>query len=224
MKFITEDDLRDIYKKDPFTSYEIQPGARLTPGARQFLQDRQINVFADGTPMHVGDGVIAGRAPGIGSSGPGKPDLLKTKRLEACLRSGKALFLLTASELLDHDICLAQEVLQLGKRFEEIKPMALENKQFEPIPCKGCSGINGDNFSCDIGECFDITEFHMQTEKGKQILLLHRLRCQLYEVQVTVMEVQCTNKAVTERLNQLINCISQLICKAFGGGQCQRQD
>ena len=41
MKFITEDDLRDIYRKDPFTSYEIQPGARLTPGARQFLQDRQ---------------------------------------------------------------------------------------------------------------------------------------------------------------------------------------
>ena len=30
--------------------------------------------------------------------------------------------------------------------------------------------------------------------------------------------------AVAERLNQLINCISQLICKAFGGGQCQRQD
>jgi ethanolamine utilization cobalamin adenosyltransferase len=236
MKFITEDDLRDIYKKDPFTSYEIQPGARLTPGARQFLQDRQINVFADGTPMHVGDGVIGGRGSGYGNgrnggnSGFGRPsttgtlDPLKTKKLEACLRSGKAQFLLTASELLDRDICMAQEVLPLGKRFEEIKPMALENKEFESIPCKACSGISGENFSCDIGECFDITEFHMQTEKGREILLLHRLRCQLYEVQVTVMDVQCTNKAVTERLNQLINCISQLICKAFGGGQCQRQD
>ena len=64
----------------------------------------------------------------------------------------------------------------------------------------------------------------MQTEKGRQILLLHRLRCELYEVQVTVMEVRCTNKAVTERLNQIINCISQLICKAFGGGECLRNE
>ena len=39
MKFITEDDLRTIYKSNPFTSYEIETGTRLTPGARQFLQE-----------------------------------------------------------------------------------------------------------------------------------------------------------------------------------------
>ena len=60
MKFITEDDLRTIYRDKPFSSYDIGPDSRLTPGARQFLQDRQINVFADGTLMHVGVGVIAG--------------------------------------------------------------------------------------------------------------------------------------------------------------------
>ncbi|MCI7678754.1 MAG: cobalamin adenosyltransferase [Clostridiales bacterium] len=219
MKFITEDDLRDIYRKDPFTSYEIQPGARLTPGARQFLQDRQINVFADGTAMHVGDGVVAGREPGVGT-----PDLLKDRRLGVCLKSAEALFLLTASELMELDVVLAQEVLQLGRKFEEIKYMAKEGKTFEPVPFRTCEGMTAETFCCDIGDCFDITEFHMQTEKGRQILLLHRLRCELYEVQVTVMEVRCTNKAVTERLNQIINYISQLICKAFGGGECLRNE
>ena len=53
MKFITEDDLRTIYRDKPFTSFDIEPDSRLTPGARQFLQDRQINVFAAGTFVTV---------------------------------------------------------------------------------------------------------------------------------------------------------------------------
>lgn len=40
MKFITEDDLRNLYKENPFASYELEPGSKLTPGARDFLSDR----------------------------------------------------------------------------------------------------------------------------------------------------------------------------------------
>lgn len=223
MKFITEDVLRDIYKKEPFTSYEIQPGARLTPGARQFLQDRQINVFEDGTAMHVGDGVVAmGQGKKTGET-VGTPNLLETKKLAAILKTCEAEFLLTASNLLDIDVCLAQDVLELEKKFEDIRFMVVDKeKTFEPIECKECGGMNAANFSCDNGECFAIGAFHMQTEKGKQILILHRLRCQLYEVQVALMEMQCTNKAVMDRVNQIINRISQLICTAFGGTGCQR--
>ena len=45
MKFITEEDLRDLYKKQPFMDYDLKPGERLTPGARQFLLDRGINLY-----------------------------------------------------------------------------------------------------------------------------------------------------------------------------------
>ena len=44
MKYITEADLRDLYRTTPFTTYETEPGTRLTPGARQFLGDRGIRV------------------------------------------------------------------------------------------------------------------------------------------------------------------------------------
>ena len=219
MKFITEDDLRTIDRDKPFTSFDIEPDSRLTPGARQFLQDRQINVFADGTAMHVGDGVIAGKEPSSGS-----PDLLRNKRLFAALKSADALFLLTASEPIEKDVCLAQEVLDLGQKFDEIKQMDAEGKMFEPLPCKTCSCMNDSNFSSDLGECFEITSFHIQIAKGKEILLLHRLRCALYEVQVVVMETHCTNKCITERLNQIINRLGQMICTAFGGNGCQRND
>ncbi|MGI6206307.1 MAG: hypothetical protein ACOYJI_06780 [Anaerovoracaceae bacterium] len=47
MKFITESELRDIYRIHPFTTYEAEPGSRLTPGARQFLADRGIKSFDD---------------------------------------------------------------------------------------------------------------------------------------------------------------------------------
>ena len=54
MKFITEEDLRDLYKKQPFMDYELQPGERLTPGARQFLLDRGINLYDDDPFLNPG--------------------------------------------------------------------------------------------------------------------------------------------------------------------------
>lgn len=54
MKFITEDDLRDLYKKEPFMDYDLQPGERLTPGARQFLLDRGINLYDDDPFLNTG--------------------------------------------------------------------------------------------------------------------------------------------------------------------------
>ena len=47
MKFITEDDLRILLKKEPFTVYDLPGGTRLTPGARQFLVDKKIPITDD---------------------------------------------------------------------------------------------------------------------------------------------------------------------------------
>lgn len=52
MKFITENDLRVRYRKQPFTEYEIAPDSRLTPGGRQFISDRRITLVQPGaTPV-----------------------------------------------------------------------------------------------------------------------------------------------------------------------------
>jgi len=223
MKFITEEDLRTIYKDKPFTSYEIETGTRLTPGARQFLQDRHIAVYsADGTAMQEGDGVVVGQYNR--NRNGGTPDLLNIKRLEAALKSTNAVFLETASGLLDKDPVMAQKVLELADNFSDIKKMHEEGRSFPALACTPCSGINADNFSSDLGDCFEITSFHLQIPKGKEILLLHSLRCALYEFQVVLMEVHCTNKEIPERVNQIINTLHQMICIAFGGDGCQRQE
>ena len=154
----------------------------------------------------------------------GTPDLLNIKRLEAALKSTNAVFLETASGLLDKDPVMAQKVLELADNFSDIKKMHEEGRSFPALACTPCSGINADNFSSDLGDCFEITSFHLQIPKGKEILLLHSLRCALYEFQVVLMEVHCTNKEIPERVNQIINRLHQMICIAFGGDGCQRQE
>ena len=78
MRFVTEDELRDAYATTPFDSYDLPDGARLTPGARQFLIDFGVAFEASdaerseragaGTPSHAWRGSHA-TAPCDGLSG-----------------------------------------------------------------------------------------------------------------------------------------------------------
>jgi len=118
---------------------------------------------------------------------------------------------------------MAQKVLELGENFNDIKAMNEEGRSFPALACTPCSGINGENFSCELEDCFEITSFHLQMAKGKEILHLHELRCALHEFLVVLMEVRCTNKEIPERVCQIINQLNQMICAAFGGEGCQRK-
>ena len=53
MKVITEAELRDIYKKSPFTSFDLPTGMKLTPAASQFLSERKIKILRDGVAESV---------------------------------------------------------------------------------------------------------------------------------------------------------------------------
>lgn len=226
MKFITEDDLRDLYRKAPFTEYVIEPGTRITPGARQFLADRQI-FLPDEEP------VLTGRNISLQASKPGKPAKEKTaysKRLGVKMKSVETLFLLIAEELLSRDILLAQKIIGLKKCFTDIRKAIDGGTLCQSLTCEGCTGIKEDNFSQDLGDCFEITEFHIQLGKGKEIISLHRLRCSLREMQLDIEEAfencndtkQCDE--VTGKVNQIINTLSQMICYTAGGETCQRKD
>lgn len=47
MKVITEMDLRDLYRKEPFEVYTLVHPARLTPAAFQFLTERRIRIIEE---------------------------------------------------------------------------------------------------------------------------------------------------------------------------------
>jgi len=223
MKFITEGDLRDLYKIEPFTAYDLESNARLTPGARQFLTDRGINMLngASGTRT-----VKAKKSAEL----PESKNNWKKLRLYSLLKSIDALFLLTVEELLSRDVCLAQITLKLNRQFSCIKNTVKNNSTVENLSCSECTGINENNFSDSLEDCFEITDFHMQPEKGREILILHRLRCVLQEIEPVAQELSCSSEdekklfeEIVCKVNQIINSLSQLICSAVGGEKCQRK-
>lgn len=223
MKFITEEDLRDLYRKEPFTTYELEAGARLTPGARQFLSDKSI---------HFGEGGFIKKNNENTKEAPEvlerKTKLLK-KKLLCSMRSLDALFLITVEELLNGDVSLANNVRLLERQLLAVKNLLEGKGTVDNLSCTECTGIKNENFSEDLDDCFEITEFHMEQKNGRKIILLHKLRCELREVIPGILEV-CESSSrgnemyndMISKINQIINTLSQMICAVCGGEKCQR--
>lgn len=225
MKFITEEDLRDLYRKQPFTNYDLKQGERLTPGARQFLLDRGINMYDESDPfIKVGTKKPQEKEQPEKAAAPA--DSRKKKKFCSRMKSLQALFLLTAEELLKRDVCMSQQLTGLYRQFACLGTAVDGKCEAENLCCSPCTGMNSDNFSEDLGDCFEITEFHMQMEKGREMLLLARLRSEIYELELDLPELLedgTVQTCVSSKMNQIINTLSQMICGALGGKECQRK-
>lgn len=217
MKFITEEDLRDLYKKQPFMDYDLKPGERLTPGARQFLLDRGINLYDD---PFVNPALKKANSSKSAEHMQGR----KHKKYCSRVKSLQTLFLLTADELKKLDVCMAQQINTLYRHFTGFKSASEGRCDVADLVCKACTGIKEENFSQCIGDCFEITEFHMQLEKGRAILLLEQLKASLEEFDADLPDMmeEALAGQISEKLNQIINTLSQMICSAVGGTECQR--
>ncbi|HEY8891978.1 MAG TPA: ethanolamine utilization protein [Clostridium sp.] len=225
MKFITENDLRDFNKIEPFTTYELEPGARLTPGARQFLMDRGINMNDTDPNTKKNNANVKQTSVQLE-----RKNNWKKKKLRSKMKSTETLFLQSYEELLGGDVSLAQSIINLGKQFVNIKNEVEGKGSVENLSCTECTGINEKNFSDDLDDCFEITELHMQLKNGRKIIILHRLRSDLREIEPAVLELyegsENENELCTEvigKVNQIVNTLSQMICSVLGGKECQRK-
>lgn len=211
MKYITEADLRDLYRTTPFTTYETEPGTRLTPGARQFLGDRGIRVPDEYiSPKKFRDNGTSETA--LNETAAGK------KKLQNRLKSARALFLETGLQFKEHDVLLAQRIFVMERCLAGLS----EEAETCLLPCQACSGICPDNFSEEMEDCFEITAFHVQSDRGLDLIRLHRLRCLLRELGPYVEQELGDGKM--RELHQVINGLSQLICQLFGGNTCQKKE
>lgn len=222
MKFITEEDLRYQYKSQPFTTYKSEAGTRLTPGARQFLNDRKVLMEDRNSDKRI----VKQPSP------QNQKQSLRQKMILSKIKIAEAEFLTAGEELLHFDLILLQKVMVLAKQFSGLKEILLGKESNADLSLEECTGIHQDNFHCELSDCFEITEFHMQMEQGKEIVILHKLRCILRETDVSIAERYLDTgseadeqlyRLVSGKLNQMINTLSQLICTGFGGKTCQRK-
>lgn len=209
MKFITEDDLRILFRREPFTSYNLPGGTRLTPGARQFLVDKKISFSDDYMSVKKKTFKLEDKKE--------ETKELKAKKQEAGVgllelkkRTLQAQFLETGLAIMERDVLLAQQVFDLERLLSDVGKERTE----EINTCKVCTGFHNDNINEAFDDCFEITGFHAQSEKGKEIIMLHRLRCSVRELSA---------EAGDNRFHLVINRLSQLICLEYGGKTCQRK-
>ena len=215
MKFITEEYLRDMYRKNPFTNFSLVEGQRLTPGASQFLRDKRIELCEDIQSLKDS---IDNKERNI------------NKRILYKIRTIEVDFLIKIREVIEDDIILAQNLMEISKEISSIKLLLSGDKSIILPNCKGCTGMNSKNFFDDIDDCFDITEFYMQLSKSKEILELHELRCKLRELEILIIEEFDGSEVDNEigdklikYVNWFINSLSQIICSVVGGKVCQRK-
>lgn len=225
MKFITEEYLRDLHRKEPFDTYKLQQGQRLTPGAAQYLSDRRIKMNDDALKSNKN---VSKSSQAETIKETENNNLNLNKKLCYKLKSMEAVFLVTGSEILKDDIILAQNVINLRKKISNIRNVVNGKGILEPIHCKECTFMNSSNFTTELEDCFEITEFHMQLEKSNAILKMHTLRCALGELQFEIIENfksddEILKNRIIENVNSIINSLSQLICLAVGGKECQRK-
>lgn len=224
MRFITEMELRVLYNKEPFTIYKIEENTRLTPGARQFLIDRRVVVeeyardSRDGLKKEQSESKVE------------KQIYWRNKKLISKMRSVESLFYLTGEEYLHKDILLAEEIIKWGSQLSKIRKGFEKGDSVDGLVLEECSGIDSNNFSNSLEECFDISDFHLRLERGMDIIVLHRLRCVLLEIEPVILELYeyiDGNAQLLEgtmgRINQIVNALSQRICFLVGGRKCQRK-
>lgn len=229
VRFITEEYLRDLYKKEPFDTYRLQQGQRLTPGAAQYLSDKRIKVASDNSTTKEKNQIKAEKqvkkADQEENSNLNLSSNLK-KKLCCKLKSIEATFLVTSSEILREDIVLAQNIISLCRKISNIRNVVEGKGVLEPIYCRECTGMNSLNFTTELEDCFEITEFHMQLDKSSAILKINLLRCVLRDVYFDIIDVYKNDNEdlkckIINNINSIINSLSQLICSAVGGKQCQ---
>jgi ethanolamine utilization cobalamin adenosyltransferase len=240
IKFITEEYLRDLYRKDPFDTYKLEQGQRLTPGAAEYLSDKGIKLNNDSKTNKLSkintkisqkdleeepEKLSKETVKNVGNI---DEKINLNKKLCCKLKSIEAAFLVTSSEILREDIILAQNIINLGRKISNIRNVLDGKGTLKSVCVKECTGINSTNSKTDLGDCFEITEFHMQLPKSNAILKMNVLRCTLQELKFEIMDIykddEILKNKIIDNVNSIINSLSQLICLAVGGKECQREN
>lgn len=230
MKFITESDLRSAYRKEGFSEFRLGQDCKLTPGARQFLTDRRVTLLGDVTPEQSASTQrvqTSGGRRGVDDAQVADSSTdWKKRKMENEIASLANSILLTAFELMDTDVCLSQQVAELEPHVSAMKAMLESDAELSVMECTPCSSITEENFASPLADCFYITAFHMQVPKAKAVLLLNSIRCAVHNLEVIFVETyhEHYNDGVRRQINRIRNRVSQLICTAFGGNECQRKE
>ncbi|KUO51741.1 MAG: hypothetical protein APF76_15270 [Desulfitibacter sp. BRH_c19] len=227
MRVVTEIELRDEYKKVPFTSFKLPEGCRLTPSAAQFLSERKIEVITgqqaqahkkakdtkptnndksgsgNVKPEHMthlrGTELVSKDHPAIKFRG--RLDTFEAHLLSSILEAQSAGYQELVRDL--------QDLLDYARQMMRAEVM---NEPLAQIKIRGWSPQEIRERSHYIKKFYDINHFTPQTGHGRLIVQLNYLRTQARELELTAIDAFYNdNKVEREDIIQALNRFSSLI-------------
>ena len=235
MIYITEQNLRDLYGKQPFKSFTLVKGERLTPGARQFLSDRQIvledptdikpsktaTIQIDGSEQYTAEEAKESTKVEKDAQNGGKPAVTPIKngshdKLKGRFCALEALYLKQATEIYAQNQNLANEIFDMETSLCSIEA----GSDLNILAPLACNGMNAEDLKCPHRECFHMTRAILLANHGAEAAMLHYLRSETYRFYCENAEELTETQKI--HVAYLINLFSQMIHRTIGGTLCQK--
>lgn len=222
MRFITEMELRDLYKKEPFVEYTLSKETKLTPGARQFLTDRRIPFEAGVRRPKVKSPQGTAQQEGTDAVQPE----WRTKKLFRRMEHTESLFLMMAANLSRAgNIILAENVIALGKYLRNARNACKEQKEPAPVQFWGCSASELRNRADAAGQDENALWLDGDGSKGTEVVFLNYLRTAVRDIEPLVWDIQSQGDAAIiwcDGLCSVLQGLADILCIMTGkcmGGQ-----
>lgn len=217
MRVITEIELREIYKKEPFTSFRIPEDCKLTPAATQFLSERKIEIISksesQNIPKNIGDKKSKPEHMTHLRGSNLVPKNHPVIRFRGKLDSFQAVLISTILDAESYGYQeLSRDLQDLLDYCRLIMKAEVKNEALPQIKIRGWSPQEIRERSHYPKKYYDINHFTPQPRDGRLISGLNYLRTQSRELELAAVEAFYVDDNVErEDILQSLNRFSSLI-------------
>lgn len=200
-KFITEENLKDKYRKNPFENYILKENEKLTPGGKEFLQDKNIKILSFGEEISK-------------EKKEEKRESVLDKKLIIKSKIAMILFFKFGNKYINDDIKFGKKIIIFGKLLENLK------KYFEGriLNLEIDSNLKKENYKKINGE---IDEIYIYQGENSKILDLYYLSSIVEELKYLIEERLCGKedeiKILENYLDILLELLDEVIGETIGG-------
>lgn len=207
LKFITEQYLREIYKKMPFEIFKLEKEQRLTPGGRQFLTDKRIKIESVEEVKSTKND-LKGKIETAKDKNKEKVVFIKKNKYFYKIKSLESQLFSLVSENLDKNISLAQRLLEITRNFRNL------NRE---------NNLKEERKKDVILEDINIHDIYIHNKNAVEIFKLHSILYEINYLEEDILEKDDNNegaKVFVQNLKYIKSEIFKIVVDLLGGEQC----
>lgn len=207
LKFITEQYLREIYKKMPFEIFKLEKEQRLTPGGRQFLTDKRIKIESVEEVKNTKND-LKGKTETTKDKNKEKVVFIKKDKYFYKIKSLESQLFSLVSENLDKNISLAQRLLEITRNFRNL------NRE---------NNLKEERKKDVMLEDINIHDIYIHNKNAVEIFRLHSILYEITYLEEDILEKDDNNEGVSvfvQNLKYIKGEIFKIVVDLLGGEQC----